>query len=68
MDTDMEEAAVEGLGPEVPVGSTGEPGPEASVVEGSNAIDTDDTDFVYNHTRFCKYKAYRRFKDDYRGC
>jgi hypothetical protein len=52
MDTDMEEAATEGPNPEVPVAPTGKPGPEASVVKGSCAIDMDDADFVYDHTYF----------------
>jgi hypothetical protein len=38
------------------------------MIEGSSATDTDDADFVYDHTYFHKYKAYQRFKDDYRGC
>jgi tRNA 2-selenouridine synthase SelU len=37
------------------------------VADGSNATDTNDADLVYDHTRFRKYKAYRRFTDDYRG-
>jgi hypothetical protein len=45
----------------------GGPGPEAPVANGSSATDTDDGDLVYDHTRFYKYKAYRRFVDDYRG-
>jgi hypothetical protein len=68
MDSDMEEAAVEGPDPEVPVAPVGGPSPEAPVIEGSSATDTDDADLVYDHTRFRKYKAYRRFADDYRGC
>jgi hypothetical protein len=27
----------------------------------------DDANFIYDRTRFRKYKAYRQFKDDYRG-
>jgi hypothetical protein len=34
---------------------TGEPGLE---IEGRSATDMDDTDFVYDHTRFLKYKAH----------
>jgi hypothetical protein len=37
------------------------------VIEGSSAIDMDDADFIYDRTHFRKYKAYRRFKDNYRG-
>jgi hypothetical protein len=58
MDSDMEEAAAKGPSPKVPVALVGGPGPKALVIEGSNAINTDDADLVYNHTRFCKYKAY----------
>jgi hypothetical protein len=50
MDTDMEEAAAKGPGPEVPVASVGEPGLEASVIEGSNATNIDNVDFVFDHT------------------
>jgi hypothetical protein len=64
----MEEVIVEGPGPEVPVAPVGGPGPEAPVIEGSSAIEMDGADLVYDHTRFCKYKAYRRFADYYRGC
>jgi hypothetical protein len=67
MDSDMEEAAAEGPNPEVPVAPVGELGHEALVIEGSSATDTDDADLVYDHTRFRKYNAYRRFEDDYRG-
>jgi hypothetical protein len=67
MDSDMEEAAAEGPSPEVRIALVGGPGPEAPVADGSNAIDLDDADLVYDHTRFRKYKAYRRFTDDYRG-
>jgi hypothetical protein len=67
MDSDMEEAAVEGPGPEVLVASVGGPGPEAPVADGSNATDTYDADLVYDHIRFRKYKAYRWFVDDYKG-
>jgi hypothetical protein len=64
----MEEATAEGPGPEVPVALVGGLGPEALVIDGSSATNTNDTDLVYDHTRFRKYKAYRRFEDDYRGC
>jgi hypothetical protein len=47
MDTDMEEAVVDG------------PGPEAPMIEGSSATDTNDADFVYDRTRFHKYKAHQ---------
>jgi hypothetical protein len=67
MDSDMEEAAAEGPGPEVPIAPVGGPVPEAQVADGSSATDSDDADLVYDHTRFHKYKAYRRFVDDYRG-
>jgi hypothetical protein len=67
MDSDMEEAATEGPDPEVPVVPVGGLGPEALVADGSSAIDSDDADLVYDHTHFRKYKAYRRFADDYRG-
>jgi hypothetical protein len=67
MDSDMEEAATEGLGPEVPIAPTGGPGPEALVADGSSATDSDDANLVYDHTCFRKYMAYRRFADDYRG-
>ena len=53
---------------EVPAASVGGLGLEAPVIEGSNATDLNDTDFVYDCTRLCKYKAYRRFKNDYNGC
>jgi hypothetical protein len=59
MDSNMEEAAAEGLGPEVPVAPVGGPGPKARVADGSSATNSDDADLIYDHTRFCKYKAYR---------
>jgi hypothetical protein len=59
MDSDMEEAATEGPGPEVLVAPVGGPGPEAPVVDSSSATDLDDVNLVYDHTRFRKYKAYR---------
>jgi hypothetical protein len=63
----MEEAAVEGPDPEVPIAAVDGPGPEALVADGSSATDSDDADLVYDHTHFRKYKAYQRFADDYRG-
>jgi hypothetical protein len=59
MDSDMKEAAIERPGPEVPVAPVGGPGPEALVADGSSATDSDDADLIYDHTHFCKYKAYR---------
>jgi hypothetical protein len=50
MDTDMEEAVVEGPGLEVPVALASEPGPQALVIEGSSAIEMDDANFVYDRT------------------
>jgi hypothetical protein len=50
------------------VAPVGEPGLEIPVIEGSNVTDTDNADFIYDCTHFRKYKAYRRFKDYYRGC
>jgi hypothetical protein len=67
MDSDMEEAATKGPGPKVPIAPIGGPGHEAPVIKGSNATDTDDANLIYDHTHFRKYKAYRRFADDYRG-
>jgi hypothetical protein len=67
MDSDMEEAAAKGPDPEIPVAPVGGPSPEAPMADGSNATDTDDANLVYDHTRFCKYKAYRQFVDNYRG-
>jgi hypothetical protein len=67
MDLDMEEAAVEGPDPKIPIAPVGGPGPKAPVADGSSATDTDDADLVYDHTRFRKYKAYQRFADNYRG-
>jgi hypothetical protein len=66
----MEEAAVGGPGLEsleAPVAPAGKPGPEAPVIEGSSAIDTDGVDFIYDCIHFCKYKAYRQFRDNYTG-
>jgi hypothetical protein len=66
----MEEAVVGGPGlesSEAPIAPAGEPGPEAPVIEGNSATDTDDADFVYDCTHFCKYKAYHQFRDDYTG-
>ena len=40
----------------------GRPDLEAPVIKGSSAKDSDDADFVYDRTRFRKYKAFRRFK------
>jgi hypothetical protein len=37
------------------------------VADGSSAIDSDDADLVYDQTHFRRYKAYRRFVDNYRG-
>jgi hypothetical protein len=68
MDSDMEEATVEGPDLEVLVAPVGELGPEALVIEGNSAINTDDAKLVYDRTHFRKYKAYQRFKDDYREC
>jgi hypothetical protein len=68
MESDMEEVAVEGPVPEVPLALVGGLGPEALVIEGSSATYMDDADLVYDHTHFRKYKAYRRFTDDYKGC
>jgi hypothetical protein len=67
MDLDMEEAAAEGPGLEVPVALVGGPGPEAPMIEGNSATDMDDADLVYDRTCFRKYKAYQRFVDDYKG-
>jgi hypothetical protein len=64
MDSNMEEATAKGPSLEVPVAPVGELGPKAPMIKGSSAIDQDDTDLVYDRTRFHKYKAYRRFKDD----
>jgi hypothetical protein len=50
MDTNMEEAVVEGLGHEVPIAPAGEPSLEAPVIEGSSATNMDDADFVYDRT------------------
>jgi hypothetical protein len=47
-----------GTSPEVLVAPAGEPSSEALVIEGSNATDMDDADFVYDRTRFYKYKAH----------
>jgi hypothetical protein len=58
MDSDKEEAAAEGPNPEVPIAPVDGPGPEALVANGSSAIDSDDVDLVYDHTRFRKYKVY----------
>jgi hypothetical protein len=68
MGSNMEEAAAERPGPEVLVAPVGGPGPEAPVADNSSATDSDDADLVYDHTCFRKYKAYRRFTDDYKGC
>jgi hypothetical protein len=54
----MEEVVVEGPGPELSVAPVGKQGPEAPMIEGSSATNMDDTDFVYDHTRFRKCKAY----------
>jgi hypothetical protein len=62
VDTDIEEAMASGLCPEsleALVAPTSKLGPEAQVIEGSNVIDMYDADFVYDHTHFCKYKAYQ---------
>jgi hypothetical protein len=67
MDSDMEEAVTKEPDPEVPVAPAGGPGLEAPVIDGSSATDTDDTDLIYDCTRFLKYKACGRFEDDYRG-
>jgi hypothetical protein len=45
----------------------GEQGLEASVIKGSSATDKNDINFVYDRTRFCKYKLYHRFRDNYTG-
>jgi hypothetical protein len=37
------------------------------MIKGSSATDTDDTNLIYDHTCFRKYKAYRRFVDNYKG-
>jgi hypothetical protein len=58
MDSDMEKAAAKGLDLEVPAALASGLGPEAPVLDGSSAIDTDDNDLVYDHTHFHKYKAY----------
>jgi hypothetical protein len=63
----MEEAAAEGPGPEIPVAPVGVLGPKAPMAGGSSATDIDDANLVYDHTCFQKYKAYRRFVDNYRG-
>jgi hypothetical protein len=55
----MEEAIVEGPSLEVLVAPASKLGLDAPMIEGSNAIDMDDVDFVYDRTRFCKYKAHR---------
>jgi hypothetical protein len=57
MDSDMEEATVEGPDLEVLVALVGELGPKAPVIEGSSAINTDDAKLVYDCTHFRKYKA-----------
>ena len=47
----MEEAVAGGAGPEsskAPVAPIGEPGPEAPVIKGSSATNTNDADFVYD--------------------
>jgi hypothetical protein len=37
------------------------------MIEGCSATDMDNTNLVYDRTHFHKYKAYRRFEDDYKG-
>jgi hypothetical protein len=40
----------------------GGPSPEGSVIESSNAMDSNDDDFIYDRKRFHKYKAHRQIK------